>query len=481
MKWFLNGWIIVFVLVLTGCKDIPLNYPKETSSAYKAYTSTSMGKIFAKKEMNHPGRSGFDIVSYGREAFTARIAMAQMAEKSLDLQYYLWEVDETGRLLVHYVLKAADRGVKVRILLDDMGLDSRDTMLASIDAHPNIEIRIFNPFSKRSSRGLNFLTDFDRVNHRMHNKTYIMDNTLLMVGGRNIGNHYFGVDSKVNFRDLDVVAAGPIVRDVSKVYDYFWNGKWSIPLKALVDKKYSYADMKNARATIAKKVSEDHYPYPLSEDIHSVQSQMKTISKNLVWAKGIYIWDDPKQMVLSENKQRGTMIQRLNTKSKTLKKSLTIETPYFVPREQGTAELKHLAQRGVKIRILTNSQSSNDVGAAFAGYEKYRKPLLQSDIALYELRADAGNNSIINKETKLGSVSSALHTKAMVFDEKRVFVGSFNLDPRSAAINTEGGLSIESTVLAKRVLAYMSEGVKPQNAYKLTLDSKGDIVWSTMT
>jgi putative cardiolipin synthase len=277
---------MVAALFLIGCTSIPKNYPKAPSTAFKGHKSTSIGKMFDKEAAKHPGKSGFDIIRYGRQGFTARIAMTEMAEKSLDLQYYLWEPDATGRLLAYHVLKAADRGVKVRVLLDDIGLESRDTMIASLDAHPNIEIRIFNPFAERSSHGLNFLTDFDRVNHRMHNKTFLMDNSLAIIGGRNIGNHYFGVDDQMNFRDLDIVGAGPIVREVSNVYDYFWNGEWSVPMKALEDKTYTQEDMKNARAILSQKIAKDHYPYPLTDDVKKIRSQMNTIRKNLVWAKG---------------------------------------------------------------------------------------------------------------------------------------------------------------------------------------------------
>ena len=473
--------IMLAALFLAGCTAIPKNYPKPQSAAFKEHKSTSIGKMFDREAAKHPGKSGFDIIRYGRRAFTARIAMTEMAEKSLDLQYYVWEPDATGRLLGYYVLKAADRGVKVRILLDDIGLEVRDTMIASFDAHPNIEIRIFNPFSVRDFHALNFMADFNRVNHRMHNKTFLMDNSLVIVGGRNIGNHYFGVDDEMNFRDLDVIGAGPIVREVSTVYDYFWNGEWSVPVKVLANKTYTQEELKNARALMKQKIAKDHYPYPLTSDVKKLRSQMRAVRNKLVWAPGKFVWDDPKQMKLSEDQQHGTMIEKLHTKVKTVKKSMSIESPYFIPRKYGTSVLKEMHNRGVKIRILTNSQSSNDVAAAFAGYATYRKELVSAGIQMYELRPDAGGNLIINKETKLAKVHSGLHAKALVFDEKTVFVGSFNLDPRSSAINTEGGLYIESPIIAKKVLDYMNEGAKPENAYRVILDKNGDIVWVAET
>jgi len=472
---------LISTLLIAGCTSLPKNYTKIPSTSFKDHKSTGIGKMFEKEAAKHPGKSGFDIIRYGRQGFTGRIAMTEMAEKSLDLQYYVWEPDATGRLLAFHVLKAADRGVKVRVLLDDIGLEGRDTMIASLDAHPNIEIRIFNPFSDRTFHGLNFLYDFDRVNHRMHNKTFLMDNSLVIIGGRNIGNHYFGVDDHMNFRDLDIFAAGPVVREVSDVYDYFWNGEWSVPIKALVDKTYTQEDMKNARALLSQNIAKEDYPYPLTSDVNKIRSQMKRIRNNLVWGTGKFVWDDPKQMKLSRDQQQGTMLDKLHKKGTNLKTSLTIESPYFIAGKGGTAVLKGLVEKGVKVRVLTNSQSSNDVSAAFAGYEVYRKELVEGGVEMHELRPDAGGNKIINQETDLAKVHSGLHAKAMVFDAESVFIGSFNLDPRSASINTEGGLYVESPKLAKRVLDYMSEGTKPENSYRVFLDKNGDVAWKEVT
>jgi putative cardiolipin synthase len=473
--------VLLLALFVTGCTSIPKNYPKAPSYAYKNYKATSLGKTFDKDAAKHPGKSGFSLVEYGREAFSARVAMLELAEKSLDIQYYLWESDETGRLLADYLLKAADRGVKVRLLMDDIGLQSRDNILASIDAHPKIEIRIFNPFADRTFHGINFLTDYKRVNHRMHNKVMVMDNTVALIGGRNIGNHYFGIDDTINFRDLDIIGAGPIVREVSTVFDYFWNGSWSVPMKVLVKKKYTEEDYKNIRAKLTQDISQEHYPYPLDSDVRELTSHMTKIRNRLIWAPAKYVWNDPVQIKLDAKDQKGMMIDKLRKKLQTLKKSYIVESPYFIPGDQGSDTLIKLHKRGVKVQVLTNSQKSNDVEAAFAGYEPYRKELIEHGLNIYELRPDAGGNLIINKKTKLGKVVSGLHTKAMVFDEESSFVGSFNLDPRSSSINTEGGIYVESPAFAKRVLKYMHEGVKAENAYRLVLDKNGDIAWMTET
>ena len=480
MRRIYNILLLIATMLLAACNTIPDVYPRTSSHALKAYKSTDIGKFIGKEVANHPGKSGFDVIRYGREAFTARIAMTDLTDKTLDLQYYLWDPDETGRLLALHTLQVADRGVKVRILLDDIGLQGRDNTIAAMDAHPNIEIRIFNPFSNRGLHALDFLTDTQRVNHRMHNKTVIMDNSFAIVGGRNIGNHYFGVSKDINFRDMDIAAVGPIVRDVSKMYDYFWNGKWSVPISVITKKTYTMDDLEIERKKLEKKVKKDRYPYPLTQDSRTLQHKLKQLLKTFVWAKGEMLWNDPEQMKLSVDQQSHTMISGLHERVKKLHKSLLIESPYFIPRGEGIKYFNALSKKGIKIRVLTNSLKSNDVLAAYAGYNNYRMALLREGVELYELRDDAGASKIINHMPADTKVTTGLHAKILVFDDKDVFVGSFNLDPRSSTINTEGGLYIESPELARRVMAYMEEGINLQNAYRLGLDKAGHITWTTV-
>jgi len=477
MKFLLSMSILLF---LTACSTVPEVYPRTSSYAMTNYKSTNIGKVMEREVARHPGKSGFNIIRYGREAFTARIAMTDLTDKTLDLQYYLWDPDETGRLLAYHTLQVADRGVKVRVLLDDIGLQGRDNMIAAMDAHPNIEIRIFNPFSNRGLHALDFVTDTDRVNHRMHNKTVIMDNAFAIVGGRNIGNHYFGVSEDINFRDMDIAAVGPIVRDISKMYDYFWNGKWSVPISVITKHKYTMEDLEKERKKLEQKMSKDHYPYPLVKDSRELQDKMKHFLNDFVWTKGEVLWNDPEQMRLDKDKQSHTMISKLHHRVTKLHKNLLMESPYFIPRENGMKHLIALRKRGIKIRILTNSFASNDVMAAYAGYRSYREELLKHGVELYELRDDAGSSKIINQTPAKTEVTTGLHAKVIVFDEKDLFIGSFNLDPRSSRINTEGGLYVQSPVLAKKVMENMKEGIDLKNAYRLGLDTKGKITWTTI-
>ncbi len=473
--------ILLTVFFLSGCSTLPDTYPRTPSTAYKNHKSTKIGRLFEKEAVKHPGKSGFKLIPYGQDAFTARIAMARLAQKSLDLQYFLWKSDRVGLLLANEALKAADRGVKVRILLDDIEQSGRDDIVAAMDAHPNIQIRIFNPFAHRNSHLLDFIGDFDRVNHRMHNKTIVIDNALVIIGGRNIGDHYFAVAEYTNFRDLDIAAAGPVVRQISSVYDHFWNGKWSVPINALTERTYTKEDLFRIQKSMDQKIEELDFPYPLNQDVKTLKKDMIRIRDSFIWAKGHYVWDDPDTMHIDADNQTNTMIQKLEERVRSVKKSLHIESAYFVPRPIGMAALKRLHKRGAKVQIMTNSLASNDVIPAHAGYAGYRKELLQAGVELYELRPDAGANKVVNKQLITNTINTGLHTKAMVFDDNAVFVGSFNLDPRSASINTEGGLYIESSKIAREVLAYMRGGVDPKSSYKVMMDSQGKLFWVTET
>ena len=479
-----NFWefLLVFLLVLlmlTGCATtLPTDVERPPSTAFADYETTPTGQLFEEATLQHPGKSGFTLIRKGRPAFTGRIAMTAMAERTMDLQYYIWEHDTTGRIFALRLVEAADRGVRVRALLDDNTIEGRDSPIAAIDAHPNIEIRIFNPFAHRGSRIFGFLTDFDRVNHRMHNKLAVVDNALAIVGGRNIGNHYFGVQTDANFRDLDIATAGPIVRELSNVFDRFWNGDWSYPVSALVDRAYTEADLRETVATLREMISKEQYPYPLDEDVQSLREQLKEIRDNFIWAPGKVVWDDPS--IIEEGKERAVMHEALHRKVQTLQKELLIESAYFVVRKRGIEAVKKMVEKGLRVRILTNSLASNDVVAAHGGYASGRKQLIENGAEIYELRPDAVSGTVKEKSLFIGGESkAALHTKAIVFDRESVFVGSYNLDPRAAEINTEMGLYVESPELAGQVVAYMDEGVLPENSYRVQLDEDGNLVWIT--
>ena len=463
-------------LLIAGCATVPRDIPRPPSVAFQDHESTALGQRIAKDAAGRPGQSGFSLMRYGHEAFTARIALADLAQKSIDVQYYIWEADATGRILAERLTRAAERGVRVRVLIDDANLQDLDAAVASFDAHPNIEVRLFNPFVQRKAKTLDFLTDFERVNHRMHNKLMVVDNAVAIVGGRNMSDPYFGVNAMQNFRDLDVVAVGPVVRELSKVYDRFWNGDWAVPIAAFVDRPYGMDDYTLTTKLVRDSIAVSSYPWPLERDVAELESELEALYRAFVWAPGRVLWDDPASI---NDPGLRTMSKALGRRFGELETEVLVESAYFVPRESGTAAAELLRSKGIRIRVLTNSLASNDVLAAFAGYAKYRERLVAAGVELYELRPDAGPIRQRMFFGVRGGSRAGLHTKSIVFDRKDVFIGSFNLDPRSSFINTEAGLFIESPVLAAKLADHMMEGVRLDNAYRVQLDSSGRLFWVT--
>lgn len=457
--------LVAALVAIGGCATVPKDHPRTASTAFQAHETTTVGREVAALATQHAGRSGFAIIRRGREAFTSRIMLVDLAERSLDMQYYQWDSDATGLLLGRHLLRAADRGVRVRILVDDVNFQDRDASLASFDAHPNIEVRLFNPFPHRFSKLMGFLTDFDLLNHRMHNKLLVMDSAVAIVGGRNIGDAYFEVDEEYNFRDLDVAAAGPVVRDLSMVFDRFWNGDWSVPVAAMVDRPYTDSELRTAMQGERIAAMTARYPHPLNQDLGTLRSELAGTFRRFVWAPGRVIYDDPSLRVMNQ-----LMHKRIDR----VEQELLIESAYFIPFKDGVAYAKALVDRGVRFRVLTNSLASNDVIPAFAGYSISRRGLVKVGVELNELRYEPGPAR--KRQLPAGS-KAGLHTKTMVFDRKAVFIGSFNLDARSSTINTEAGLYVESAALAAQVVEYLDEGADPEVSYRVLMDDNGELYW----
>jgi putative cardiolipin synthase len=439
---------------------------------------TRLDQFFGSAADAHPGLSGFDLLCLAREAFIVRLALADLAERSLDLQYYVWDGDTTGRIIIDRVMKAADRGVRVRLLVDDPYYNKGgDPVKAALDAHPNVEIRLFNPASNRRWKRLDFLVDFRRFNRRMHNKLMVADNAAAIVGGRNIGDHYYGVNTHVNFRDLDVLAVGPVVRDLSGVFEQYWNSASAAPIAAIVDRTYGATDLDAILTRLRKEIAAADYPYPVDQDLGELAAQGAHLRASLVWAHGRIVADDPAAVARAE--EADVVVGFLRGRIAELKEELLVEAPYFVLPAGAQATVKALAERNVRVRVLTNSLASNNQLAAHSGYAKTRRRLLEYGMELYELRPDT-DAFRPGWSLHSGRSRAALHTKAMVFDRQAVFIGSFNLDPRSAVINTEAGLYIESPELAAQLTAYMETGVAPANSYRIRLAPNGGIVWETV-
>ena len=365
----------------------------------------------------------------------------------------------------------------MRLLIDDPYYRANDPVIAALDAHANVEIRLFNPFTNRRWSRLDFIHDFRRVNRRMHNKLMVADNAAAIVGGRNIGDIYYGVNTIANYRDLDVLAVGPVVHDISRVFDRYWNSRSTVPIAAIVKRPYGAADLAAILLRLRDEIAAADYPYPIDQDLDNLAARGDEFRNALVWAHGQIIADDPEAVARGEDSdQVATFIRERVAR---LSKELLIESPYFVLPAQAQATVKVLHERKVRVRALTNSLASNDMLAAHSGYAKTRRRLLENGMELYELRPDT-DEFRSGWSPLSGRSPAALHTKAMAFDREAVLIGSFNLDPRSAVINTEASLYIESHELAERLTTYMATGVVPANSYRVLLDPNGEIIWETV-
>jgi putative cardiolipin synthase len=410
----------------------------------------------------------------GRDAFAARMRLADVAERSLDVQYYIWHDDLTGTLLFDALRRAADRGVRVRLLLDDNNTTGLTDLLAAMAAHPNIEVRLFNPFAARRWRPLAYITDFSRLNRRMHNKSFTADNQVTIVGGRNIGDEYFGAGRDVLFFDLDVMAIGPVVNDVSRDFDRYWASDSAYPAERLLPRPGASAMPALAAAAERVKHSPEASAYMAAVAEQPFVRKMLERRLTFDWAPTHMVSDDPA-------KGRGGAPQdellwtRLTRIMKTPEHDLHVISPYFVPEEAGTTHFANLAKQGVKVTILTNSLESTDVPAVHSGYAKWRRSLLEAGVSLLEIKRS--DNADSARSTRLGSSSSsALHGKAFSVDRQQAFIGSFNFDPRSARLNTELGFVIDSPAVAGAI-ADAIDGRLAARAYHVQLTDTGTLQW----
>jgi putative cardiolipin synthase len=464
---------------LVGCATLPPQGERVASTAVSGTADTRIGRAIAPQLASHPGSSGIHPLARPRDAFVARAVLAAAADKSLDVQYYIWHGDEVGLLLFEALWNAADRGVRVRLLLDDNNTKGLDPTIATLEAHPNIEVRLYNPFVHRTARSLDYLSDFARLNRRMHNKSFTADGQVTVIGGRNIGDEYFGAGEGVVFADLDVLAIGPAVAEVSGQFDRYWNSASAYPAAKLLGPppddgaarlRARFAENRVAPASVA--YGESVKSTPLLRDLLGQQLVFE-------WSKAQLVADDPAKTLDTEERTDILLFPDLVRKIGVPKSSLDLISPYFVPGDEGTAALASLARSGVKIRILTNSLAASDVSAVHAGYAKRRKDLLRAGIELFELKPTAGASD--GDRSGLGSSSSAgLHAKTFAVDQSRVFVGSFNFDPRSAKLNTEMGLVIESAKLARELAAEFDARI-PGAAFQVRLAADGRLQWIERT
>lgn len=472
-------------LLFTACASLPADVPRTESKALSNTSDTRLGQGVGELTRAHPSQSGIRALPVANEAFAARILLARNAQRSLDLQYYIWHRDTTGQLLWEEVWRAAERGVRVRMLIDDANTAGLDAMLATLDAHPNIELRLFNPFANRGFRAGDFLSDFTRVNHRMHNKSFTADNQVAIVGGRNIGDEYFGANMEVGFQDLDVMTVGPVVREVSQEFDLFWNSASAYPGASLWPPAASDGLAQLQASWEANRNRQEARDYIEATSRTPLVTQVMQGKLDFEWTSAHVLHDDPAKALQPTDRTDLQMLPRLEKALGRPDKELDLVSPYFVPGKDGTAGLTALAKRGVKVRVLTNSLSATDVAPVHAGYAKYRKELLEAGVTLYELKPGAAvpppdkesrPHGMPGSGSTGGGSAASLHAKTFAADRKRIFVGSFNLDPRSARLNTEMGVLIDSPRLAGQLSSQLDSSL-PNAAYQVRLTPQGDLEW----
>jgi putative cardiolipin synthase len=481
-------------LLLAGCGSLPTIEDRTMTTAIPAERGTVLAEAVAPIATARPGLTGIHPLGDGRDAFAARVALAEVAERSLDVQYYIWHGDVSGRLMFEALRRAADRGVRVRLLLDDNNTQGLDPTLAALDAHPAVEVRLFNPFPNRSNRILGYATDFGRLNRRMHNKSFTVDGVVTIVGGRNVGDEYFAAGEGIGFLDLDVIAIGAVVPQVAKSFDDYWNSQSAYPADRIVPAA-TPADLA-AFAARGLETLESAEGRTYFESVRQTQFVTRVLKGQLEWdwSEAQLVVDDPaKGLGLAQRKDY--LMSSLDHVVGPAKREVHVVSPYFVPMKEGVAAFAGMEARGVQVWILTNALEATDVAAVHAGYAKRRKALLKSGVVLYELRRGAaavpvsgpaeqrlfsGGSGGSGSPGSGGSGSSggaSLHAKTFAVDRDRLFVGSFNFDPRSAALNTEMGLVLASPALAAR-LAEAFERQIPLVAYEVKLSPEGrGLVW----
>ncbi|MFL1485618.1 phospholipase D family protein [Marinobacter sp. LN3S78] len=467
---------LLLILLLAGCSLPVVDHGSDlTGLPESEVRETLIGRSVATLASRNPCDTGVYPLYEPLDAFASRVLLIRAAERTLDVQYYIWQEDTTGLLLLGELLEAADRGVRVRLLLDDNGIGGLDPLLAAMDSHPDIHVRLFNPFTVRSAKWLNFLTDFSRVNRRMHNKSMTADNALTVLGGRNIGDEYFGATPGALFVDLDVLAIGTTVPEVTQQFDRYWASESAYPLEALVE-PVGASQRRALRGQIQETArSPEAQRYFQAVTDRPFVGLLLDGELELDWATARLVSDDPAK-VLDQVDDSRLMMSDLARDMGPPGQSLELVSPYFVPTDEGVAVFERLEEKGVEVRILTNSAEATDVLVVHSGYARHRKELLNAGVELYEMRAvGAGNGGRGSSGFSLNS-SSSLHAKTFAMDGDRVFVGSFNFDPRSAKLNTEMGLILQSPELARQLASVFGPDLT-LHAYRVELDDDGDLIW----
>jgi len=529
---YLRAWFawLAFSL-LTGCASLPEHVDRPATTALpNAESATSLGRL-VQTNAPSPDVSGFRLIPSGEEAYATLLTLADRAERTLDLQYFIIASDNSVRELMRHVRAAADRGVRVRMLVDDLHSDGRDLAFLKFSSHKNIDVRLFNPFPggrmSNVTRYLSGAAEFRRVNRRMHNKAFIADNALAVTGGRNLGAEYFTQNQTTNFVDLDVLAAGPAVRQLSSAFDAYWNSEFAYPVQALApepstahppepkegsypppvtmpdrpagppqhidvptrpinmgsgsakpasDKTISQLEQRRNQTDLASPAPEQPLPLKPAPGDWFLADQIARGRLRLEWAPAQVIVDRPAKVSGDEVEPGGERLaQTLLRLIDEAKREVVLISPYFVPGKRGIELAKRLQDRGVRLRVLTNSLAATDAPIVHVGYARYRSQLIDDGVELYELRPTLGDRPKVIGTFR--SSQASLHVKSIVVDRSTLFVGSMNIDPRSIGLNTETGLIIRSPVLSEAVAKLFDDSVR-DSAYRVTKED-GHLRWTT--
>ena len=478
-------------ITVTGCSTLPKHKIESIpETALQVDTAqTTLAQIIQPLQEQHPDLTGYLVLFEPLEALATRLSLIDKAEKRLDLQYYIWDNDKVGSLALHALIRAADRGVKIRLLIDDNNAKSTEGIFLALAQHPNIEVKLFNPYRFRKYRALDMILDLKRINRRMHNKSFIADHQVALIGGRNMTNQYYNVSDNYQFSDVDVMLVGTAVKDISHSFDEYWNHEYAYKVQEVVKQSahhLSYESLKRQLDEHYERVTVQNY-LDLTSNSQAIDSLMSR-DIQLDWVKAEVVKDSPDK-IKSKAKKKEHLNFQLIQHLEQPEKNVDLISAYFVPEKKGAKMLTDLAKDGVKVRVLTNSFKANDVAVVHAFYGKYRQNLLEHGVQLYEFLPALNKNDLdkntedLAKKAKVsikGLSRSSLHAKLMALDEKQVFIGSFNFDPRSAYLNTEIGVLLNSPPLAQAVHTTMDENLS-KYAYKLVLDANKKITWQRQT
>lgn len=469
--------IAVLILLLAACAGPSLKQEllrDPPSYARPAATTGALHELADRVQQQHGAdHSGFRLLDRSDDALAARLALIDAAVSSVDIQTYLWYPDQSGRLILERAIRAANRGVHVRLLIDDLLTIGQDQLLYELNQRPNVELRLFNPWKNRGllARGGEFIAEMERTNTRMHDKLLIADGRAAIVGGRNIGDHYFGLSHDYNFHDLDVLAFGEIAQQANGMFDHFWNSDWVVSADNL-DTEAQPGFGEQAWVDLQRKIREAPELEAWGVDARDWTGVLLSLAENLHPGRSLLVYDETQDNTIAQN-----VAEKMFGFLDLAQQELLITNAYIIPGQSSIDFVASLVERGTKVRILTNSLASHDVPAVNSHYKGWRDDFVRAGAELYELRHDAAIKPEVVEVPPVEGEFVGLHTKAVVVDREYAFIGSMNFDPRSAAINTEAGAFIRSPGLAEELARLMERDMQPENAWQVLLDDDGDVYW----